>query len=199
MKVHKVKSHKVNKVNVIASASTFDLIVFRLDRLVSGFSLIELLIYMAILSGLMVIITNTFISISKGGGQSGARSEVNSAIRFSTERIKQDVKNATSTTAIITPILGVSSSTLKITSSDGTPITYSVSAGQLLRNDNGVISTTTGPNIFVSVPLFTRLENYNSVVNATTTSLQVDMTFQYNSSSTDWRYSDRLRTMVMMR
>ena len=164
-----------------------------------GFSLIELLIYMAILSGLMVIVTNTFISISRGGGQSGARSEVNSAIRFSTERIRQDLKNATSTSPIITPILVTSSSTLKLTTTAGTPITYNVSSGKLLRNDNGTVSTTTGPNIFVNAPIFTRLENYNSVLQATTTSIQIDMTFSYNSSSTDWIYSDRLRTTVMVR
>lgn len=164
-----------------------------------GFSLLELLIYIAILSGLMVIISNTFISLSKGRGQSEAKSEVNSAIRFAIERIRQDLKGATSTSPIITPVFGTASSTLKLTTVAGTPITYDVSLGQLRRNDNGTIATTTGTNVVVSAPTFTRIENYNTTFGATTTSIQVDMTFTYNSSSTDWKYSDRMRTSVSLR
>ena len=161
-----------------------------------GFSLLELLIYIAILSGLMVVISDAFISLSKGRGQAEAKSEVDSSLRFAIERIRQDVKNAS---GITTPVLGTSSSTLAATVS-GTTITYDVLAGVLRRKEGAATPVpVSGTNILAGTPTFTRLENYNSVLNATTTTVQVLMTFQYNSSSTDWKYSDTLRTTVSLR
>ena len=153
------------------------------------------IIYLAILSGLMVIISNTFVDLSKGRGRAEARNEVNAAIRFATEKIRQDAKGAS---AVVTPTLGTPGSTLQMTVG-GTPVTYDVLLGQLRRNDNGTIATTTGTNVFVGTPTFTRLENYNTTLLATTTSVQVAMTFSYNSSSTDWAYSTAMRTTMTLR
>ena len=157
----------------------------------SGISLLELLIYIAIFAGLMVIVSDAFISLSKGRGQSQARSEVNAATRFATEKIRQDIKGAS---AVVAPILGTASSTLNVTVG-GVPIVYDVSDGQLRRNAIAV----TGTSIFVSAPTFTRLENYNAITQATTTAIQVAMTLRYNASSSDWTYSDSLRTTVSLR
>src|SRR3989344_4394989 len=160
-----------------------------------GMSLLELLLYIAILSGLMVIISDAFISLSKGRGQAEARSEVNSAIRFAAERIKQDVKNAS---AISTPTLGTPANSLSMTVS-GVPVVYDVLSGALRRTENGVVATTTGSLVFVDTPTFTRFENHNSVLGATTTAIQTVMTFRYNASSTDWVYADTMRTTVTLR
>lgn len=161
----------------------------------NGISLLELLIYIAILSGIMVIVSDAFISLSKGRGQAEARSEVNSAIRFAAERIKQDVKNAS---AVSLPVLGTPASTLNLTVS-GAPILYDVLGGVLRRTENSVVATTTGSAVFVSTPIFTRLENYNVVLKATTTAIQTVINFRYNSSGGDWSYSDTLRTTTSMR
>ncbi|MFA5997425.1 MAG: hypothetical protein WC791_02940 [Candidatus Paceibacterota bacterium] len=175
--------------------STFD---FRLARQ-RGVSLLELLIYVAILSGLVVVISNVFISLSKGRGQSEARSEVDSAVRYVTDLIKQDVKNAS---AVSVPVLGTSSSTLSLTVG-GVPVMYNVVGGALRRSENGVIATTTGSLVYVNPPVFTRLENNNNtisgIINATTTAIQVSMTMGYNASSTDWTYSETLRTTATLR
>lgn len=160
-----------------------------------GISLLELLIYIAILSGLMVVISDVFIMLSKGRGQAEAQSEVNSAIRFSAELIKQDVKNAS---AISAPLLGTPASTLSLTVS-GNTILYDMLAGRLRRSFNGTPDFVTGTSVVADVPTFTRLENYNSVLNATTTAVQVAMTMRYNASSTDWVYSDTLRTTITFR
>ncbi|KKU81357.1 MAG: Prepilin-type cleavage/methylation-like protein [Parcubacteria group bacterium GW2011_GWA1_47_8] len=172
---------------------------FRVPRSAqAGMSLLELLIYIAILSGLMVVISDAFIMLAKGRGQAEARSEVNSAVRFAAERIKQDVKNAG---AISTPVLGTPANTLSLTVS-GVPVVYDMLGGALRRTENGVVATTTGSLVSVDTPTFTRLENYNPNIGAsgaTTTAVQVVMTFQYNSSSTDWRYTDTLRTTITFR
>ena len=163
---------------------------------IRAFSLLELLIYMTILSGIMVVVANSFISLSKGQGQSQARSDVNSAIRFSTERLRQDIKNASS---VATPISGVASSTLNITVG-GVIIIYDTFNGQLRRKE-GASSPVAVTNNSVTVDslLFTRQENYNTTLQATTTAVQIFMTLNYNSSSTDWIYSDTLRTTVSLR
>jgi len=164
-----------------------------------GFTLLELLIYIAVLAGLMVGVSGVFISISKGRGQTEARNEVNASIRFATEKIRQDVKNASSVT---TPILGTASSTLQVTAG-GLVVIYDTLSGQLRRQEGNGVSTTTalvtGTNVLVDAPTFTRLENYNATLLATTTAIQVAMTFHYNASSTDWYYVDTLRTSITLR
>ena len=135
-----------------------------------GISLLELLIYIALLSGLMVIVSDAFIMLSRGRGQAEARSEVNSAIRFAGELIKQDT------------------------------ILYDMSGGTLRRKVNaGTPEAVTGEAVTVDVPTFTRIENYNSIHNATTTAIQVAMTMRYNAESGDWTYEDSLRTTVTFR
>ena len=140
--------------------------------------------------------SNSFISLSKGQGQSQARADVNSAIRFSTELFRQDIKNAT---VVTTPIMGTASTTLNLTVG-GTVIIYDILAGQLRRKEGAAapIAVTSG-NIAVTSLLFTRQENYNSITLATTTAVQILMTLRYNASSTDWVYSDTLRTTVSLR
>lgn len=162
-----------------------------------GVSLLELLIYITILSGLIVTVSDSFISLSKGRGQSDARSEVNSSIRFASDLIRQDIKNAS---AVITPALGTPSSTLTLTVS-GSTILYDIVGGILRRSVNGAPEPVTGGNVLVDVPMFMRLENYNpsvTGVTATTTAVQVVMTMRYNASSTDWTYGDTLRTTVTL-
>ncbi len=158
-----------------------------------GFSLLELLIYITILSLLLVVVSNTFISLSKGRGQAGAKSEVQNSIRFSTELLKQDIKNAS---AIITPSSIASSSTLTLTR-DGVSIVYDVLAG-VLRRKIGAASpvSVTNSNIFVDTATFTRIENTNTVFSTTNISIQIIMAFRYNATSTDWSYSDSLQTSV---
>ncbi len=161
-----------------------------------GFSLFELIIYMAILSGLMVIVSGSFLSLSKGRGQSQARNEVQSSIRFATERLRQDIKSAS---AVTVPASGSASSTLSLTIS-GTQIVYDMATGTLRRKDGAASPVAvTGANIKVDVPTFTVIANYNQRLQATTTAVQIAMTFRYNASSTDWTYANSVRTSVSLR
>ena len=156
-----------------------------------GFSLLELLIYVTILSILVVIISNVVITLSKGRGQSQAKSEVNSSIRFATELLKQDIKNAS---AITTPSLGTPTSTMTLTRA-GVTIVYDVSAGVLRRKLGAATpDNLTTSDISVSAPTFTRIENTNAFFSATDVSIKINMTFSYNSTSPDWSYSDSLQT-----
>jgi len=158
-----------------------------------GFSLLELLIYIAILSGLMIVISNMFISFSKGSGQTSARNEVDTSIRFATELLRQDLKNASS---VSTPSLGTPSSTLTLTRS-GVTIIYDVSSG-ILRRKEGANSpvNVTNSTVLVGTPTFTRIENTNLDFSKTSIAVRINMVFNYNSTSPDWKYSTSLQTSV---
>jgi Tfp pilus assembly protein PilW len=161
-----------------------------------GFSLFELLIYIAILSGLMVIVSSSFLSLSKGRAQAQGRSEVQASIRFATERLRQDIKSAS---AVSVPSSGAASSTLSLLIS-GTTVTYDMATSTLRRKEGAATPVAiTGNSVLVTVPSFSVISNYNSRLQATTTAVQILMTFMYNASSTDWTYSNTLRTSVTLR
>lgn len=162
-----------------------------------GFSLLELLIYIAILSILMVVISNILISFLKANGQSQSKNEVNSSIRFVGELLRQDIRNASSVSEPASPA-GTSSSTLILTR-NGVTITYDTSGGILRRQENGNPTVdVTNSKVLVGTPIFTRIENANSVFNTTSVAIAINMTFSYNSASPDLAYSDSLQTTVSL-
>lgn len=162
-----------------------------------GFSLIELLIYMAILSLMSVVLANSYISLMRGRGHSEARTEVGAAMRFAVEHITQDVQSATG--VIVPGSVGTTGATLQLAVSTST-VLYDVSGGRL-RRTVGAQSPDfiTGVTVFVDPPLFTRIENYNSVLRATTTSIQTILTVHYNSSSSESSYIQVSRNTTPLR
>ncbi len=60
-----------------------------------GFSLLELLIYIAILSGFLLVIVNLFFSISSSSAREEARSEVRQNLRFASQQIINSARSAT--------------------------------------------------------------------------------------------------------
>lgn len=173
-----------------------------------GVSLLELLIYIALLSIIMVIVSTSFISISKGKGKAEAQSEVNSAIRFSFERLTQDIKSASSaTTPSCTPSCtadGNSSATTLVMIIGGQTVTYDLLEGELRRKvgTGAPESITASTTVNVIAARFTRLENANLVptsLSATTTSIRIGLSMQHRSSSPDYQYSNSATTTVSLR
>jgi type II secretory pathway pseudopilin PulG len=167
----------------------------------AGFSLLELLIYLVLLALMSLVVASVFITIIQGQGQIEVRSDVNSNLRFATEKIVQDIRAAS---AVGTPSgAGGTSNTLVMTVS-GSTITYCVASNQLRRLVGaGTCDATTEPitsdSVIVTIPtcpttcIFTRLENTNSVLSATTISIKVSLTItsldtvgakQFSSSKT---------------
>lgn len=165
------------------------------QKKIRGATLLELLVYVAVLAGLTVVIAQAFLSVGGARKQSEARSEVNASIRFVSERIRQDIKSAE---ILTTPLLGTLSDTLVMTIA-GVTVTYDVVSGVLRRNGEAI----TGGDILVGVPSFTRLENQNPNVGtsllATTTSVKIVIPFRYNVSGTHWMYENTLQTTVALR
>ena len=158
-----------------------------------GFSLFELLIYISVLSIIVVVISSILISFSNSNARSQAISEVNSSVRFASELLRQDLKNASS---ISVPATGNSSSTLTLVR-NGVTIVYDTASG-ILRRKEGAASAVniTNSNIVVGTPTFTRIENTNVVFNSTNISIKINMTFSYNSAVSTLVYSAPLEVTV---
>src|SRR5437867_1271689 len=60
----------------------------------SGFTLLELIIYMAGLAVVMVLIVGIFVSLNNGRGRAQAQTEVNSNLRFAIDKIESDLRSA---------------------------------------------------------------------------------------------------------
>ncbi len=163
-----------------------------------GLSLLELLIVLGILSIISVMLVTSFSSITKGRGAVEARTTVNSELRFAFQKIEQDIRGASSLTTPAVP-LGTSANTLVVVIG-GSNVTYDVSLGRLRRTVGaGTPEYITASSTLVGLPTFTRLENYNVVLNATTTSISVSIPAWYNSSSTDWQYSETRQATMSLR
>lgn len=164
-----------------------------------GFSLLELLIYTAVLAVMATVIVNVFLGITMGRGQFAAESEVNSNLRFAIEKINQDIRAASTVSMPAFPG-GTTSSNLVMITSDG-QVTYCIS-GNKLRRQVGVnpcdssSPVVTSDKVNVTCPgniCFTRLENINSnfIPAVTAVSVQTSVTmayagggFQYSATKT---------------
>jgi type II secretory pathway component PulJ len=165
-----------------------------------GFSLFELVIYLGLLSIVSLIIGGTFISITRGRDQVQARNEVNSNLRSAVEKIGQDIRSASSVT---TPAsAGATSSTLTLSVS-GTSITYCVINSQLRRQSGGNCTSAseaiTSNLVLIGTPMFTRLENTNTILAKTVVSMAISLSANYNSSSSDWQFSATKHTTISLR
>ncbi len=161
-----------------------------------GFSLIELLIYMALLSGISVILVNSYVSLTKGRGQSEARSEVSTNLRFALDRMSGDVKSAT---VLFSPVFSIATTTLNL-GVGTTTVIYDVVGGRLRRTQAPLAAEfVTSTKVTIDALLFTRVENYNAPLAGTTTQLRTTLTMRYNSSSTDWAFVDSVQSTTALR
>jgi prepilin-type N-terminal cleavage/methylation domain-containing protein len=159
-----------------------------------GYTLLELLIYIAVLSVMTVIVADTFIMLSKGQGNIEAKSELNSNLNFALEKIKRDVSAASALNEPFTA--GGSSSVLDVTVGADS-VKYALDNGRLTRQVGlQAPDYITSDKVKVSSLNFSRRENINSSLAKRRISLEIDIMSVYNSASPDWQYSQELKTTV---
>ncbi len=160
-----------------------------------GFSLLELLIYMAILAGFLVVLVNLFFMISASSSREEARAEVRQNLRFAAQQITTDIRSAT---AISAPIVGGEGNALNITVG-GEDIAYAISGGVLQRTRGAITENITTAKISVSNPsaapfIFTR---DNSGIRPT---VQIILEMSYNDNGrADYKFSDKLQTTASLK
>jgi len=160
----------------------------------SGFSIIELIIYVAVLSVIAAVFVSSLSQISFGWTRSKVESEVQQNLRFAMENISQSARIAS---AITFPAVGTSgTSTTMIV--NGQTVQYfatTTATSTILQKKVGAdaAGNITSDIVKVSHLNFKTLENNatttGNVVKATATTTQFSMTIDYNSNSAQFSYS----------
>lgn len=174
-------------------------------KLNSGFTLLEFLIYFAIIAGIGTALAGIFIVLNTGKSQSDAKAEVDSAIRLITDKIKTDVKDAT----VINTIAGVSGDSLFLTTEIGcvsynvTAATSTLPAQMTRRVDTGASCEThgetvalSGTQVKITSATFTREDALNPAVHRVVAGIRVNLTVAYNSDSPDLTFSQNKEFFV---
>lgn len=163
----------------------------------------ELLIYIGIVAVISVILTSMFVSLNWSRGNIEIKAAVNSNLRAASEKIKQDLRAATSVSTP-GPGGGTSSSSLFMIIS-GAPVVYDVAAGRLRRtSSSGTPENITDANIEINTTdapiVFTRYENTNSVFSPPKTTINVffSIAARYLSDAPEQRYSAAKQTTVSL-
>lgn len=122
----------------------------------NGFTLVEMLIYMGLLSIFLVTLTDIFVSVLDIKAESEATSSVEQDGRFIIERLSYDVSRASSVTQPAS--IGASGNTLSLVIG-GVTYSYSISSNNLqLTNDLGINNLNSSESQIPSVT-FQRIGN----------------------------------------
>jgi len=162
----------------------------------SGFSLLELLIYISLLSGFLLIIVNIFFMVSSSSQREEARAEVQQNLRFAMEQIASELRSSDSAITVNAPASGASGNILNFTSS-GITTEFAVSGGVLRKTIGASINPLTNDKVTVSTssPLFTRLDNSDA-----NPSIQIILTISYNDNERpNYHFSQTAQTTVSLR
>lgn len=187
-----------------------------------GFSLLELLIYMAILAGFLAVIANLFFIISANSAKEEARAEVWQNLRFAIQQITTDLHSSAAAITVNTPAGGDGScnrnnimdngetgvdcggggcaacggNTLNFTIS-GATTDFTVASGVLQRTQSAVTQNITTNKVTVSAtnPIFTRIDNAGAKP-----TIQIVLTISYNDNGKpDYKFSETAQTTVSLR
>lgn len=162
-----------------------------------GFTLIELLVYMAVLT---IFITGAiqFAWNSIGAGvKSTTQQEVLHNLRFATNRIAYEIRNATDVTQ-------VNGSQLVLQSSDANrnPTEFNVNTGRLtIGYDNDPDCPTTTPCPLTSNDVTVSSLTFTEILNGSVRSIQITLIIAHNNSSgkSEWDFQQSYTTTVKLR
>ena len=160
----------------------------------SGFTLIELVIYLAVLSIITVVVADSFLILNKGRGGVEAKSELNSNFRFAVEKMKRDIAAADN---LVSPDTTAASSTLLNLTIASSSIKYTLNNNRVTRQiDAQAFEYITSDTVKINSLYFNRLENTNSVLGKKRISVELNISGAYNSTSPDWQYSQNEKTSI---
>lgn len=122
----------------------------------NGFTLIELMIYMALLSMLLLIIVQIFSSVLSVRNESQAQNAVSNDSKYILSRLEYDIARASSITIPASP--GATDSSLQLII-DGAPYSYALSGVNLNINDSLSTDALNSSETQISGISFTRRGN----------------------------------------
>lgn len=164
----------------------------------AGFSLLELLLYIAVLAIITTFVTGAFFSINQGRARVEAITEVNANLRLAVTMIGQDVKKAAHVT--LPSAAGATSTSLQMVTMDGSMVEYCLVAGRIHRQVNDpcsvVSAEVTGDSVVVDSLTFSRMENTNAILAKTAVTVGVDLGVHYASEAPEWQYAATKQTAI---
>jgi type II secretory pathway pseudopilin PulG len=104
------------------------------NKLIGGFSLVELLIYMALMSIFLVVLLDIFTTTLNIKLASESTSALSSDSRYILSKLSYDINNADT---IVYPSLGMAGASLQLTTS-GSTVSYALGSGNLVKTVDGV-------------------------------------------------------------
>lgn len=152
----------------------------------TGFTLVELMLYMGLMASLLVVLTEIFLSVMALQTESSSVANVGNNARFVLARLFYDFKRADT---IVTPTsLGQTTATAEFTV-DGVNYTYGTgSDGELTITSGGETDNLTGVGSRISDLSFTRLGNVGGE-----NSLQIKYTLTEGKESRNYQTTVALR------
>jgi type II secretory pathway pseudopilin PulG len=162
----------------------------------SGFTLVESLIYFAILGILLVAIGSILFHVILGKIKAETIQEVSQNARIVTERIADSVRNAQS---ISTPSSGQTTTSLSLTmtAASKNPTVFDVSSGRLrIKEGSSAAQNITGEDVTVSSISFTNVSYAN-----TPGTVRIALTLAASGTSVlkEYKYQNTFYTTVTIR
>lgn len=143
----------------------------------SGYSLLELLIYVALFSALSVLLVKSLVTSLNVYAAAQSYRRVQAEGELAMERMTREVRSATSiTTGSSTFDTSPGVLVLSGTDSSGATrtVTFLVSGGQLQINDNGTTGTLTSSSVSISSLIFRK------ITTAVGTAVKIELTLSTN-------------------
>lgn len=156
-----------------------------------GFTLLELLIYMAILAGFLSVIVNMFYTISSSSAKEEVRFEVQQNLRFAIQQITDEARNSSS-------IISATEDTLRLAVSGkitefkviGGVLRKTTDAGGAGEKTESVTNDKVKVMVDIANPIFIKLGN----------TIQINLKIDYNDNGRgNYKFSDRAQTTVLLR
>jgi len=160
-------------------------------KLQAGFTMLELLLYMAILAIVTVFLVQAFFNLNRGQGENQAQSDVNSNLAFAAEKIDADLRAASS---VATPATAGATSSNLVMTVNGTTVQYCMLNGVLYRQLSSAACSSastqiTAASVTVGSPTFTRIENTNTTLGKTFVTVQSILTVSNSSQNPEGQFS----------
>lgn len=167
---------------------------------ITGFSLVELIIYLAIFSGVIVVLMTLLFTTTRGSGDVQTRTEVQQNMRYALSLITQTIHSATA-------INGTPGATLCLTMADNAknPTQFDLSGGVLRITEgsgggacppSGTINAITSDKVTVSNLTFTKISNPAPAKDT----IQVNLTIDYkDQGNPQLKFSQNQVTTVSLK
>lgn len=149
-----------------------------------GMTLIEILVYIALVSVIVTVLSSAYVSFVRANARVEAVAITNNNLRFVADSITRDVASAD---VVLFPE-GAASSTLSLARSTST-VQYMVDGfGVLIRIEDGVSEKLTSGDVRVTDIRFERTMNVQPLLPATSTGVTWSVHMNYAAVASEYQY-----------